>query len=93
MENIQSLGSNNQLGYAPNWNSYNQQARGWSTSGGKPRMDLVNFTYHHALAPLISDETLEMELRIHRRQMEIFGAPACRSHAAIFPPRHVSRNT
>ena len=41
-------------------------------TGGKPRMDLVNFTYHHALAPLVSDETLEMELRIHKRQMEIF---------------------
>jgi hypothetical protein len=27
MENIQSLGANNQLGYAGNWNSYNQQAR------------------------------------------------------------------
>ena len=71
MENVQSLGSNNQLGYGRNWNSYNHQARGWTTSGGKPRLDLVNFTYHHALAPLISDETLEMELRIHRRQMEI----------------------
>ncbi len=72
MENVQSLGSNGQLGYAGNWNSYNQQARGWTTSGGKPRLDMVNFTYHHSLAPLLSDETLEMELRIHRRQMEIF---------------------
>ena len=71
MENIQSLGSNGQLGYGGNWNSYNQQARAWTTSGGKPRLDLVNFTYHHALAPLLSDATLEMELRIHRRQMEL----------------------
>ncbi len=71
MENIQSLGASGQLGYAGNWNSFNQQARGWSTSSGKPRLDLVNFTYHHALAPLLSDETLEMELRIHRRQMEL----------------------
>src|SRR5207248_886603 len=81
MENIQSLGAAGQLGYAGNWNSYNQQARGWSTSGAKPRMDLVNFTYHHALAPLLSDETLEMELRIHRRQMEIFwGTPLSRGY-------------
>jgi len=72
MENVQSLGANNQLGYAGNWNSYNQQARAWTTSGGETRMDLVNFTYHHALAPLVSDETLEMELRIHIRQMQIF---------------------
>src|SRR5262249_15228875 len=53
MENVQSLGVNGQLGYGANWNSFNQQARGWSTSGGKPRLDLVNFTYHHALAPLV----------------------------------------
>ena len=72
MENIQSLGAAGQLGYGSTWNSANQTARAWTTTSGKPRMDLVNFTYHHALAPLISDETLEMELRIHKRQMEIF---------------------
>jgi hypothetical protein len=76
MENVQSLGAAGQLGYAANWSTYNQQARSWQTSAGKPRLDLVNFTFHHALAPLVSDETLEMELRIHRRQMELFwGSP------------------
>ena len=72
IENVQSLATVGQLGYGGAWNNANQTARGWTTSSGKPRMDLVNFTYHHALAPLISDETLEMELRIQRRQMEIF---------------------
>ena len=72
IEDVQSLATANQLGYGIGWNGNNQTARGWTTSGGKPRMDLVNFTYHHSLAPLISDETLEMELRIHKRQMEIF---------------------
>ena len=85
MENVQSLGAHNQLGYAANWNSYNQQARSWTTSGGKPRMDLVNFTYHHALAPLVSDETLEMELRIHRRQMEIFWGTNPADSRGYFP--------
>ncbi len=85
MENVQSLGSHGQLGYAANWNSYNQQARAWTTSGGKPRLDLVNFTYHHALAPLISDETLEMELRIHRRQMEIFWGTNPADSRGYFP--------
>ena len=32
----------------------------------------MNFTYHHAIAPLVGDETLEMELRIQQRQMQIF---------------------
>jgi hypothetical protein len=72
MENVQSLAVAGQLGYASGWNNGNSAARGWTTSGGKPRMDLLNFTYHHALAPLVSDETLEMELLIHQRQMQIF---------------------
>lgn len=71
MENVISLGQAGQLGYVPNWNSYNQQARAWATGGGHTRMDLLNFTYHHALAPLISDETLEMELRIQTNQMAV----------------------
>jgi hypothetical protein len=72
MENVQSLAAAGQLGYSNGWNNGNATARTWTTSGGKPRMDLLNFTYHHAMAPLISDETLEMELRIHQRQMQIF---------------------
>jgi hypothetical protein len=72
MENVQSLAAAGQLGYHSGWTNGNRAARSWTTSGGKPRLDLVNFTYHHALAPLVSDETLEMELRIHQRQMQIF---------------------
>src|ERR1051325_9356216 len=62
MKNGQIGGPPSQLGYGSTWYSGNRTARSWSTTGGKPRMDLVNFTYHHALAPLLSDETLEMEL-------------------------------
>ncbi len=72
MENVQSLAVAGQLGYYNGWTNGNQTARTWTTSGGKPRLDLVNFTYHHALAPLVSDETLEMELRLQQRQMQLF---------------------
>jgi hypothetical protein len=72
MENVQSLAVAGQLGYASGWNSENSTARTWTTSSGKPRLDLVNFTYHHAIAPLISDATLAMELQIQQRQMQIF---------------------
>ncbi len=85
MENVQSLGAAGQLGYATNWYAGNRNARTWNTTGGKPRMDLVNFTYHHALAPLLSDETLEMELKIHRRQMEIFWATTPALSRGYFP--------
>jgi hypothetical protein len=85
MENVQSLGAAGKLGYASDWYLGNRNARTWTTTGGKPRMDLVNFTYHHALAPLLSDETLEMELRIHRRQMEIFWTTSPALSRGYFP--------
>ncbi len=72
MENVQSLAVAGQLGYGSGWNNENSLARTWTTSSGKPRLDIVNFTYHHAIAPLIDDQTLEMELAIQQRQMQIF---------------------
>jgi len=75
MENVQSLaavGWNGGNGsYNNGWNNAFQTARSWTTSSGKPRLDLVNFTYHHAIAPLVDDATLEMELLIQQRQMQI----------------------
>ena len=85
IENVQSLGAAGQLGYSSTWNHDNQQARGWTTSGGHPRMDLVNFTYHHALAPLISPETLQMELLIQQRQMQIFWGATPAQSRGYFP--------
>ncbi len=85
MENVRSLGQAGQLGYTASWNTYNQQARTWTTSAGKPRLDLVNFTYHHALAPLISDETLEMELRIHTNQMATLWGTSVPLSRGYFP--------
>jgi hypothetical protein len=85
MENVQSLGQAGQLGYTASWNTYNQQARAWTTRGGKPRLDLVNFTYHHALAPLLSDETLEMELRIHTNQMAALWGTGVPLSRGFFP--------
>jgi hypothetical protein len=72
MENVQSLAAAGQPGYGSGWSNSFRTARAWTTSRGKPRLDLVNFTYHHAIAPLVSDETLQMELAIQQRQMQIF---------------------
>jgi hypothetical protein len=85
MENVQSLAAAGQLGYGSGWNNGNRTARSWTTSGGKPRLDLVNFTYHHALAPLVSDETLEMELRIQQRQMQILWGTSVPLSRGYFP--------
>jgi hypothetical protein len=46
---------------------------------------MVNFTYHHSMAPLISDATLQMELQIHQRQMQIFWGIAPGSAPGYFP--------
>lgn len=84
MENVQSLAAQNWSGgngsYSGSWNGNFTTAHSWTTSGGKPRMDTMNFTYHHALAPLLSDETLEMELRLHQRQMQIFFGTTSRGY-------------
>lgn len=72
IENVQSLAAAGQLGYGNGWNGSFQTARQWTTSSGKPRLDLVNFTYHHAIAPLLDAQTLQMDLLIHQRQMQIF---------------------
>jgi hypothetical protein len=89
IENVQSLVGHNVCGgsgcYNAGWNNSNIQARNWTTSGSQPRMDLVNFNYHHSLAPLISDETLLMELLIHRRQMEIFWTTSPAVSRGYFP--------
>ena len=85
MENVQSLAAAGQLGYASGWNDSFQTARSWTTSGGFPRLDLVNFTYHHAIAPLLDDATLEMELRLQQRQMQIFWGTSVPLSRGYFP--------
>jgi Starch-binding module 26/Chitobiase/beta-hexosaminidase C-terminal domain/Glycosyl hydrolase family 57/Secretion system C-terminal sorting domain len=63
LESINSLATTGQWGYQPNWASNIITAKSWMTSGGKPRMDVVNFTMHHSLSPLISDEVLKKEIQ------------------------------
>jgi hypothetical protein len=67
MDNVRQLGSYNQLGYGGGWNSGNTEARGWKTSGGATRMDLVGFTYHHSLAPLLPKSVFRKELQIFKQ--------------------------
>jgi hypothetical protein len=73
MENVQSLAEGDpSMGYSTTWYSGDQQAHTWTTTNGKTRLDLTNFTYHHCIAPFVSDETLEMDILIHQRQQQIF---------------------
>lgn len=66
IENINSLADASQMGYYDGWEGSFNEARSWTTSGGKPRMDIVGFTFHHALSPLLSERVLTMEIEAHK---------------------------
>lgn len=66
IENVNSLANAGQWGYATGWENNYITARGWQTSGGNPRMDVVGFTFHHALSPLLSEAVLRKQIQAHR---------------------------
>jgi hypothetical protein len=66
IEGVKSLGNAYMLGYSPDWNSGFREARTWTTSGGKTRMDIVLFTYHHTLPGLLNPEFLKKEIQLYK---------------------------
>jgi hypothetical protein len=66
IENVNSLAQAGQWGYSNGWENNFVTARNWQTSGGFPRMDIVSFTFHHVLAPLVSERVLRKEIQMHR---------------------------
>lgn len=66
MEGVNSLSSASQWGYSPGWQGSFVTARGWTTSIGKPRMDITGFSKDHALSPLLSDKMLRRQIQAHR---------------------------
>ncbi len=67
IDNVRQLGAYGQLGYGSGWNNGYKEARGWKTPSGSTRMDLVGFTYHHALAPLMPKSVFRKELQIFKQ--------------------------
>lgn len=70
IENIMSLGGASQLGYSPSWNNDIRTARGWSTSASgtnKPRLDVVLFSFHHGMLPLLDDSAVRKEIQLYKR--------------------------
>ncbi len=67
IDNVRQLGGGGHLGYTSGWNDGYKEARGWTTPAGSTRMDLVGFTYHHSLAPLIPKEVLRKEIQIFKQ--------------------------
>ncbi|MEM7625014.1 MAG: PEP-CTERM sorting domain-containing protein [Planctomycetota bacterium] len=84
IENLNTL-ENAGIGFN-NWEGAYQQARGWNTAEGNPRLDLVNFNYHHALSPLLDTRDLRMQIKLHKHivDQQFGGAPADQSRG-YFP--------
>lgn len=75
LENVNELAQANQWGYNPSWVQNIKDAKSWKTSGGFPRMEMVSFTMHHALSPLLSDESLKKEIQAHQYySTQLFGS-------------------
>lgn len=66
MENVRSLGAKNQWGYGSGWMNPYKEAIGWKTSDGFPKLDVVCFTWDHALSPLVSARTLKKQIQAHQ---------------------------
>ena len=74
LENVNSLAQANQWGYSNTWLQNIKDAKSWKTSGNFPRMEMVSFTMHHALSPLMSDEALTKEIKAHQYySTQLFG--------------------
>jgi chitodextrinase len=67
MDGVRQLGSVGQLGYGSGWWNGYRESRGWLTPSGSRRMDLVGFTYHHSLAPLLPKPVLRKEIQIFKQ--------------------------
>ncbi len=67
MDNVRSLGSNGQLGYGGGWWDGWRESSTWTTPSGSRRMDLVGFTYHHSLSPLLPKAVFRKELQIFKQ--------------------------
>lgn len=57
-------------------------ARTWTTSGGFPKIDLVAFTYHHALMPLVDKVALLLLLcrDVAKKKKKLPTQPDCGAH-------------
>ncbi|MBX3387521.1 MAG: hypothetical protein KF768_13215 [Phycisphaeraceae bacterium] len=68
IENLQSLGAANQLGYSPTWYSWLREARSWHIDNNpqRPRADIVIFPFHHPLMPLLEESTMRKQIQLYK---------------------------
>jgi hypothetical protein len=67
IDNVRQLGGGGHLGYQGNWNAGYREARGWTTPSGSTRMDMLGFTYHHSLGPLLPKSVFRKEIQVFKQ--------------------------
>jgi hypothetical protein len=67
IDNVRQLGGGGHLGYGGDWNSGYREARGWITPSGSTRMDMLGFTYHHSLGPLLPKSVFRKEIQAFKQ--------------------------
>jgi hypothetical protein len=86
IENLNSLEAGGvNAGMWLNWDTGYDQGVSLFTSLGNPRLDLVAFGYHHPLMPLLDEQDIRMQVRLHKHvyAQTWNGGPAYSS--GIFP--------
>ena len=66
IENVTSLGNAGWSGYASDWYADYREARGWTTSGGNTRCDMVIVGAHHGINPLMDENAFRKEIQVHK---------------------------
>ncbi|MAF27372.1 MAG: hypothetical protein CME07_05850 [Gemmatimonadetes bacterium] len=84
--NIRSLAAAGWNGgrYAWNWSQPYRDAHGWTTSGGRSRLDLVLVAYHHSINPLVDEAVFRRMIQAQKAVSPgAWGDPAV--SAGFFP--------
>ena len=64
LNNLEAAGVNG--GMWNNWDSGYDQGISLTTSLGHPRLDMVAFGYHHPLMPLLDEQDIRMQIKLHK---------------------------
>jgi hypothetical protein len=83
---VASLASQNYGGYSSAWNSHFQTARNWTTSGGRPRLEMTIISYHHSFSPLIDKEVLKKDIQIYQSVYGSIWGNTPAQTVGYFPP-------
>ncbi len=71
IQNVTSLGSAGWNGgrYASNWWQPYRDAKSWTTSGGRPRLDPVVVAFHHSINPLVDEAVFRRMIQTQKAIM------------------------